>query len=220
MALPSLALTGQLLGPVSKYTPGPGTHIYNSSIYASISGPVVSSYSPIANPSKAPWSRYPAALPTLSITRNPPPTTSFLRGGASVLPEVDSTVLCRVTRLGARFASVEILVVGELVCREPFSGMIRKEDVRATEKDRVVVRECFRVGDVVRGVVISLGDQSNYYISTAKNEYGVVMAWAHVEAGESAGGGGAKRAMYPVSWKDMRDPVTGLVEVRKVAKPF
>jgi len=54
-----------------------------------------------------------------------------------------------------------------------------------------------------------LGDQSNYYLSTARNELGVVMATS--EAGN---------AMYPVSWKEFRDPVSGETEARKVAKPF
>ena len=69
--------------------------------------------------------------------------------------------------------------------------------------------EMFRVGDIVRGTVSSLGDQSNYYLSTARNEFGVVMARS--EAGNM---------MFPVSWKEMRDPVTGVGEARKVAKPF
>lgn len=56
---------------------------------------------------------------------------------------------------------------------------------------------------------ISLGDQANYYLSTAKNELGVIMATS--EAGN---------AMFPVSWKEFRDPETGLGEPRKVAKPF
>ena len=59
------------------------------------------------------------------------------------------------------------------------------------------------------GIVISLGDQGGYYISTAKNEYGVVMAWS--ETGTQ---------MYPVSWKEFKDPATGRGESRKVAKPF
>ncbi|OKL58119.1 hypothetical protein UA08_06579 [Talaromyces atroroseus] len=57
-----------------------------------------------------------------------------------------------------------------------FQALIRKEDVRAVEKDRVVLEEMFRVGDVVRGSVISLGDQSFYYLTTARNDLGVVMA--------------------------------------------
>lgn len=72
-----------------------------------------------------------------------------------MLPEVDAAVLAKVTRLGARQATVEILIVGDNVCREGFQGLVRREDVRATEKDRVKIPESFRVGDVVRGVVVS-----------------------------------------------------------------
>lgn len=56
---------------------------------------------------------------------------------------------------------------------------------------------------------ISLGDQSNYYLSTASNGFGVIMAVS--EAGNT---------MYPVSWKEYKDPETGLSEARKVAKPY
>lgn len=37
---------------------------------------------------------------------------------------------------------------------EEFTGVIRTQDVRATEKDRVKIGDCFRGGDVVRGVVV------------------------------------------------------------------
>ena len=56
---------------------------------------------------------------------------------------------------------------------------------------------------------ISLGDQSNYYLSTASNEFGVVMARS--EEGNQ---------MVPISWKEFQDPRTGKKETRKVAKPF
>lgn len=59
------------------------------------------------------------------------------------------------------------------------------------------------------GIQISLGDQSSYYLSTASNELGVIMATS--EAGNT---------MYPVSWKEYKDPETGVSEPRKVAKPF
>ncbi|KAI5286221.1 hypothetical protein KEM54_006957 [Ascosphaera aggregata] len=90
-----------------------------------------------------------------------------------------------------------------------FQATIRKEDVRAVEKDRVVMDEMFRVGDIVRASVISLGDQTSYYVTTARNEFGVVMARS--EEGNM---------MFPVSWREMRDPVTGKMELRKVAKPY
>jgi exosome complex component CSL4 len=37
---------------------------------------------------------------------------------------------------------------------EEFTGVIRTQDVRATEKDRVKIGDCFRGGDVVRGIVV------------------------------------------------------------------
>ena len=82
---------------------------------------------------------------------------------------------------------------------EEFTGVIRTQDVRATEKDRVKIGECFRGGDVVRGLVVSvtrslrvvanlflpkmsLGDARSYFITTARNDLGVVFATS--EAGK------------------------------------
>ena len=60
----------------------------------------------------------------------------------------------------------------------------------------------------MRATVISLGDERSYYLSTARNELGVVMAESEVG-----------NAMYPVSWREFEDPETGAREGRKVAKP-
>lgn len=212
MGLPSLALPGQLLGHTDKYLPGPGTHIHESNIYASIAGPVLSS-PPSHNPS-TPSSSKAHPTPLLSVAR-PPPTSSpgilgpSSGGGTALLPTISSIVLCRITRLGPRFATCDILVIDDVVCREAFQGQIRREDIRATEKDKIKMEESFRVGDLVRGVVISLGDQSNYYVATERNELGVVLARS--EEG---------RLMYPVSWREFVDPVSGVAERRKAAKPF
>lgn len=40
-------------------------------------------------------------------------------------------------------------------CADDFAAVIRREDVRGWEVDRVRVEESFAVGDVVRGVVVS-----------------------------------------------------------------
>lgn len=37
---------------------------------------------------------------------------------------------------------------------EEFVGVIRTQDIRATEKDRIKISDCFRGGDVVRGLVV------------------------------------------------------------------
>jgi exosome complex component CSL4 len=207
--LPSIALPGQLLGPVTKYLPGPGTHIHNSSVYASVAGRVA--------PSPETKSKTP---PLLSIQRAPALPAPGILGpssgsGSSLLPEVSSIVLARCTRIGPRFASLEILTINDTPCATSFAAQIRREDIRATEKDKVKVEESFRVGDIVRAEVISLGDASGYYLMTARNELGVVLAWG---GGDKEEGGG--RLLELVSWKEVRDPVTGRREARKVAKPF
>lgn len=235
MAATTLAIPGQLLGPASKYKPGPGVHLYESNLYSSLLGSVAISQ-PASQPSSS-SSNQGLSKRITRITQNLPsragaggagalselPTISVSRGaggGASiggtkqqqqreVLPQVGNTVLCRVTRITPRQAVVAILVCGETVLGAEWQGVIRVQDVRATEKDRVKVYESFRPGDIVRASVISLGDQANYYLSTASNELGVIMAVS--EAGN---------AMYPVTWKEYKDPETGLSESRKVAKPF
>ena len=91
---------------------------------------------------------------------------------------------------------------------DPFRGQVRKEDVRATEKDRVEMYKCFRPGDIILARVISLGDAAaGYLLTTAENELGVVIAKS--EAGAS---------MVPVSWTEMQCPQTYSKEARKVAK--
>lgn len=150
-----IAVPGQLLGSTASYLPGPGTHILSSSIYASILGPIHTSLPPKpSGPQKRPTkitSALPTTLPTISIERN-----TSQAGKAEVLPEVNSTVLCKVTRIAPRQATVAILVVGETVLEGEWQGVIRVQDVRATEKDKVKIFESFRPGDIVRAVVVSL----------------------------------------------------------------
>ncbi|KAI0381879.1 hypothetical protein F5Y04DRAFT_61603 [Hypomontagnella monticulosa] len=216
----AIAVPGQLLGPADKFLAGAGTHIHEANLYSSLLGTVA-----VAQPEKTPGpakrlTRIAAlatgnnngngssgagagALPTISVSR------SGIAEKREVLPEVGNVVLCRVTRITPRHASVAILVVGDTVLEAEWQGIIRVQDVRATEKDRVKIYESFRPGDIVRAQVISLGDQANYYLATASNELGVIMATS--EAGNT---------MYPVSWKEYKDPETGISEPRKVAKPF
>lgn len=65
-------------------------------------------------------------------------------------------MLGSVTRLSPLQAFLSISVVDgvPLPAGEEFTGVIRSQDVRATEKDRVKIGDCFRGGDVVRGVVV------------------------------------------------------------------
>lgn len=60
------------------------------------------------------------------------------------------------TRLSPLQATIAISVVDRLAlpAGEEFIGIIRVQDVRATEKDKVKIGESFRGGDVVRGTVV------------------------------------------------------------------
>lgn len=74
-----------------------------------------------------------------------------------------------------RFCKVAILGVETTSLKEPFKGTIRKEDVRATEKDKVEMYKSFRPGDIVLARVLTLHTQT-YLLSTAENELGVIFA--------------------------------------------
>lgn len=128
--------------------------------------------------------------------------------------------------MNPRFASAHILCLGTKPLKETFTGIIRVQDVRATEIDKVEIYKSFRPGDIVTAEVvsrtyskflsimapmtpyqISLGDAKSYYLSTAKNELGVIFAKSMAGA-----------TMIPISWMEMQCPKTQMKEFRKVAK--
>lgn len=94
---------------------------------------------------------------------------------------------------------------------ETYKGIIRSQDVRSTDRDRVKMIECFKPGDIVKAKVLSLGDGVNYYLTTANNDLGVIFAKSN---------NGAGSMMYATDWQHMVSPLTGVVEKRKCAKPF
>ena len=109
--------------------------------------------------------------------------------------------------------------MGSVTLRQTCQGIIKKEDVREHEIDRVEIHKCFRPGDIVRARVVSLGDSRQYYLSTAESELGVMYAKSQTHVGEGGGEGGGS-VMVPVSWEKMMDPITKVTEDRKVAKPM
>ncbi|KAF2306963.1 hypothetical protein GH714_022821 [Hevea brasiliensis] len=140
--------------------------------------------------------------PTLS----PPPDYPDQRAIVEVIghkaqgavPEPGYVVIARVTKVMAKMASADIMCLG------PKSV---QQDVRATEIGKVDMHLSFHPGDIVRALVLSLGDARAYHLSTAKNELGVVSA-------ESTAGA----TMVPISWTGMKCSLTGQIERRKIAK--
>ncbi|KAK9451552.1 uncharacterized protein V1518DRAFT_408868 [Limtongia smithiae] len=144
--------------------------------------------------------------PQVSVVRA---ATTGSTVATNAVPDVGDTVLVRVLRTTPRNAVVAIVVVGDGKPTEEYGGVIRAQDVRETEKDRVRIEASFRPGDLVRAQVLSLGDGTNYYLTTARNDLGVVFAIS-----EAAGA-----PMYPIDWRTMKCPVSGTTEERKCAKP-
>nr|CAD7404481.1 unnamed protein product [Timema poppensis] len=125
----------------------------------------------------------------------------------SIVPAPGEIVTAKVTIVGQRFCKCVIKCIGETVLTRPYRGILRKEDVRATEKDRVEMIKCFRPGDIILARVLPMKEVHSYQLSTAENELGVVIA--HSEEGVS---------MVPISWTEMQCPKTFTKEPRKVAK--
>ncbi|XP_078152817.1 nucleic acid-binding, OB-fold-like protein [Carex rostrata] len=185
-----LVTPGEFLGEASQFVAGKGAYVSNGrSVLASLTG-----RRKITPPS-----------PGSSDNRSTIEVVGHKAHGA--VPQPGSIVIARVTKVMARNASVDIMCVDSKAVKEKFSGIIRQQDVRATEIDKVDMYQSFRPGDIVRALVLSLGDARAYYLSTAKNELGVVSA-------QSISGG----TMVPISWTEMQCPLTGQIEQRKVAK--
>lgn len=232
--LPTTAYPGLQLGSTTQYVSGPGTHIFEGQVVASLLG------QPSAIPTGSGRSAgnkfllsIPRSLPSPSTAPTPSPHVSNL----NVLPDVSSLVLARVVRVRSRQVDLGILCVSTEsskpsppsrgsaaeqqtrnyydntsyhVNADAYPATIRREDIRATEKDKIVCAEMFRVGDVVRAEVISVGDSANYYVTTARNELGVIVARSEVTGD----------LMAPISWKEFQEVDGGRTEARKVAKPF
>lgn len=174
-------IPGQRLG-ASNEKPSTGTYERDNSVYASLVG-------------------YKQTLAgKISVQRAIEAKTA--------IPAIGDMVIGRIIRINQRFATMSILVVGNLSVAEPFQGIIRCQDIRSTDRDKVKVYKSCRPGDIVRAKVISLGDARSYYLSTAENSLGVILATS------SAGA-----TMIPISWEEMICPKTKMREFRKCAKP-
>jgi len=127
----------------------------------------------------------------------------------TIVPSVGDIVTCKVVSVNPRFAKLLIECVNDTPLKDSFRCQLRKEDVRAHDKDKVEMYKCFRPADVILARVLSLGEASSgYLITTAENELGVVIARSEMS--------GIK--MVPVSWTEMQCPKTYNKEQRKIAK--
>lgn len=128
-------------------------------------------------------------------------------GQHTLVPSQGDIVTAQIQIITQQYCKCQIKCIGDKVLGRPYRGIIRKEDVRATEKDRVEIYKSFRPGDVVVARVLPITEAHTYQLSTAENELGVVTA--HSEHGH---------VMVPISWTEMQCTKTFVKECRKVAR--
>uniref|UniRef100_F6WG19 Exosome component 1 n=1 Tax=Ornithorhynchus anatinus TaxID=9258 RepID=F6WG19_ORNAN len=106
---------GERLCNLEEGSPGGGTYVRHGCVFASLAGCLLKTAQN-------------GSLPVVSVVREM---------DSQLLPDVGSIVTCKVSSINSRFARVHILYVGSTPLKNSFRGTIRKEDVRATEKDKV-----------------------------------------------------------------------------------
>jgi exosome complex component CSL4 len=188
----ALVTPGLRVGSSEAHCPGTGVYEADGALFATLVG--VLTVGPPENGDRR---------PTLSVAHSGANANGLLAS----LPTIGATVSARITRTTPRAAHAELLAAKGVPLRDVFKGTIRQQDVRQTEIDTVDIYKCFRPGDVVVAEIISLGDRHSYFLSTAKNELGVVYATS-----------GTGEVMVPVSWEKMECPKSKVSEPRKVAR--
>ncbi|XP_017785287.1 PREDICTED: exosome complex component CSL4 [Nicrophorus vespilloides] len=124
-----------------------------------------------------------------------------------LVPQQGDLVTVQITIINQQFAKCAIKCIGDTVLSRPYRGILRKEDLRATEKDKIEVYKSVRPGDIVLARVLPITEAHTYHLTTAENELGVVTA--HSEGGHQ---------MVPISWTEMQCTKTLVKQHRKVAK--
>lgn len=190
MSLGMLVTPGQRVGETATHNPGYGIYIQGPHLVATLVGTLIEQ-----KPTR------PGLKPLLRVS------SIKHAGGSPPFPQLNSIVTAKIVKVTPRGAHVEILVIDGRPLRELFKGTIRQQDVREMEIDKVEIYKCFAPGDIVLAEVISLGDRHSYFLSTAKNELGVIYAKSR-----------AGVAMVPVNWQEMQCPISKTREYRKVAK--
>ncbi|VDP79705.1 unnamed protein product, partial [Echinostoma caproni] len=62
----------------------------------------------------------------------------------------------QVSSLTRRVVRCDVVAVGDQPLAGPFRGLIRREDIRATQRDQAEPSQCYRPGDLIRARVLNL----------------------------------------------------------------
>ena len=125
-----IVIPGQRLGFANDFNPSKGTFAKNGFIYASVMGS-----KRILEREEGQYKR------SIQVIHDKKP---------SPVPQIGDVIIGTVFRVNPRFATVRIQVIDTVPCSHSFQGVIRLNDVRATEMHKVQIYKSFRPGDVVR----------------------------------------------------------------------
>ncbi|KRX07757.1 Nucleic acid-binding, OB-fold [Pseudocohnilembus persalinus] len=123
--------------------------------------------------------------------------------------QLGQVVIGKIIRLKEDLCHLKIMMIEDQPINSYLEGVIRKQNVRESEVDKLEMQNCFIPGDIVKAKIISLGDSTKVFLSTVGDDLGVLFA-KDQEMGQ---------LMLPYSWNQMISLQTGLKEERKVAKP-
>ncbi|CAK1540990.1 unnamed protein product [Leptosia nina] len=186
----NLSYPGFDLGEAKKdVISGPGTYIFNGRIRSALAG-VINEYEDEKTKAK-----------TISVVSPKAP---------SIVPKTGNKITARVTSVNARLVQCQILCVEDFVMSRPYRGILRKEDIRLLDKDKIDPYKCYRPGDIILAKILPMREMHCYYLTTAENELGVVICTAE--------GSPQGIHMVPISWSEMQCPKTLVKESRKVAR--
>ena len=132
-----------------------------------------------------------------------------VRPGSKKVPflEPGLVVTARVLRTTNAYIKCSIHCVEDYILKQPYSGLIRADDIREYDRDKILVSKCFRPGDIILARVLAYGENHQFLLTTAAPELGLVIAtndW--------------NEPMIPVSLNEVLCPRTYTKETRKVAK--
>ena len=162
---------GDRLGQASQFgAVGAGCYVRGNHVHASVVGMCEITALDAGSAAKAADKAAAAALPSVSVSApyaEPPvvpdvgnivtakvsavaprPTISCSAQSGSLTRDV-SPCVCQVVSITRQVARVSIVCVGETALKERFSGVVRRENIRAEEIDRVEVQNSMRPGDVI-----------------------------------------------------------------------
>lgn len=84
-------------------------------------------------------------------------------GNQTIVPVAGDIVTARITVINQRFAKCSIICIGDVILKRAYRGILRKEDVRAEQKDAVDMYKSFRPADIILARIVRMQCQCSLY---------------------------------------------------------